>query len=142
MQHLKVQVQKIFPYALCGSVAQVAGQSIVAGGFPAPLGSLVLIERECGPRVEAEVIGFKDARTLLLPLGDFTGIRSGNRVRLHTSSVSVPVGHGLLGRVINAQGQPLDNKPLASDARTPQPPRTAAACNEPPADRRAAGDGH
>ncbi len=135
MQHLKDQIQKIFPYALCGSVTQVAGQSIVAGGFPAPLGSVALIERECGPLVEAEVIGFKDSKTLMLSLGDFTGIRRGNRVRLHKSSVNVPVGHGLLGHVINAQGQPLDNKSLPAmlERRSllePPPP----AMNRPPID--------
>ena len=133
MQHLKDQVQKVFPYALRGSVTQVLGQSIVAGGFPAPLGSLALIERECGPCVEAEVIGFQDAKTLLLPQGDFTGIRSGNRIRLHKSSVSVRVGEALLGRVLNALGQPLDEAPLPAmleRRRLTEPPPSAI--NRPP----------
>ncbi len=135
MQNLKNQVRKIFPYALCGSVTEVAGQSIVAGGFPAPLGATAMIERECGPLVEAEVIGFKDSKTLLLPLGDFTGIRSGNRVRLHKSTVAAFVGDGLVGRVVNSRGEPLDNKPppamLESRSLLERPP---SAMHRPPID--------
>lgn len=112
MSELLERVRAIFPHALCGSVSQVVGQSVVAAGFPAPLGSTALIERDCGGPVEAEVVGFQGRKTLLLSQGDFSGIRSGNRVRLHRSSVNVEVGEGLLGRVLNFRGIPMDSHPL------------------------------
>src|SRR5690606_28754154 len=43
-------------------------------------------------------------------LGDYTGIKEGQEVRTTGKLLSVPVGKGLLGRVVNALGQPLDGK--------------------------------
>ncbi len=136
MLDLEELVQNIFPHALCGSVTQVIGQSVVAGGFPAPLGSTAMIERDCGPFVEAEVIGFQGSKTLLLSHGDCSGIRCGSRVRLHRSSVGIRVGQGLLGRVLNSRGLPIDNNPLPTmyeRRRISEPPLSAM--QRPPIDR-------
>lgn len=111
MREYAASMERIFPYTLRGSVTQVVGQSIIVGGFPAPLGSTVFVERDWGLPVEAEVIGFRGAQTLLLSDGNFLGIRRGNHVRLNRSSVGVPIGEGLLGRVVNSHGTPIDNQP-------------------------------
>ena len=55
------------------------------GGFPAPLGAVCKIDRESGPAVLGEVIGFHDEGTLVLPYGDLHGVRRGNRVTLKQS---------------------------------------------------------
>jgi flagellum-specific ATP synthase len=81
-------------------------------GFPAPVGALVEIERQAGGPVEAEVIGFRDGTTLIYPLGEMTGVRHGNRVRLTRTSRTIRVGPELLGRVIDARGRILDSLPL------------------------------
>src|SRR2546423_5069593 len=53
-------------------------------------------------------------------LGDYTGIGEGQEVRTTGRLLSVPVGKGLLGRVVNSLGQPLDGKgPVASDVNYP-----------------------
>lgn len=136
MNDLLERVRTIFSQGLCGSVSQVVGQSVVAEGFPAPLGSTAFIERECGGPVEAEVIGFQGPKTLLLSQGDFSGIRSGNRVRLHRSSVGVNVGEGLLGRVLNFRGLPLDGSPVpAISERRDLSAAPPSAMDRPPIDR-------
>src|SRR5499425_3926983 len=53
-------------------------------------------------------------------LGDYTGVKEGDEVRTTGKLLQVPVGKGLLGRVVNALGQPLDGKgPVASDVAYP-----------------------
>lgn len=112
MTEMAELVQNVFPHALRGSVTQVIGETVAVGGFPAPLGATAVIARECGPPVEAEVIGFQGAETLLLSDGEFSGIRRGSRVQLNRSTVAIHVGQGLLGRVINSRGRPIDSAPL------------------------------
>jgi FliI/YscN family ATPase len=96
---------------MTGSVVRTEGHATAVAGFPAPVGSLVEIERQSGGPVAGEVIGFREAFTLVSPLGDMTGVRYGNRVRLVRSSRFVRVGQGLLGRVLNAHGIPVDSGP-------------------------------
>lgn len=105
------QLDSIVTSKITGSIVRTEGLTAAAAGFPAPLGSLALIERQAGPPVEAEVIGFRNDVTLLFPLGDMIGVRQGNRVKLVRSTRSVRVGSQLLGRVIDARGRVTDNKP-------------------------------
>lgn len=111
MEHLLTQIAAIMPTALTGCVVRTEGAATAVAGFPAPLGSLVEIERSCGNPVEGEVIGFRDELTLVSPLGEISGVRYGNRVRLARTARFVPVGEALLGRVIDAQGAMLDGGP-------------------------------
>lgn len=108
MHSLIAQLEKIMPTALCGCVVRTDGATTAVAGFPAPVGSLVEIERQGSTPVCGEVIGFREALTLVYPLGEMTGVRFGSRVRLAQTSRFVRVGEGLLGRVIDARGRPLD----------------------------------
>ncbi|MBM3998533.1 MAG: FliI/YscN family ATPase [Planctomycetes bacterium] len=114
------QLDGIMSTALTGSVVRTDGMAVSVAGFPAPVGSVVEIERQAGPPVEAEVIGFRDENTIAYPLGDLAGVRFGNRARLVRTSRSVRVGEALLGRVVNARGEPIDGGPRP-DAWTPVP---------------------
>ena len=105
------QLDAIMPTALWGSVAQTVGTTVAAAGFPAPVGALAEIERQAGPPLAAEVIGFRGELTLLYPLADPSGLRHGNRVRLARTARWLRVGKELLGRVIDAQGIAVDGKP-------------------------------
>ncbi|MCI0360880.1 MAG: FliI/YscN family ATPase [Planctomycetaceae bacterium] len=105
------QLDAAMPLALVGSIVRTKGLAAAVAGFPAPLGAVVQIERQTGGAVEAEVIGFRDRLTLVYPLGEMTGVRHGNRVRLAKTSRGIRVGPGLLGRVIDARGQILDGGP-------------------------------
>ena len=58
------------PTGLTGSIVRTEGLTAAVAGFPAPVGALVEIERQAGRPVEAEVIGFRNATTLVYPLGE------------------------------------------------------------------------
>ena len=109
--NLEEQLAAVMPTALSGSVARTVGMTISAAGFPAPVGALAEIQRQTGPGLLAEVIGFHDDLTVLYPLSDLAGVRHGNRIRLVRTSRWLRVGSQLLGRVINAAGEAVDGKP-------------------------------
>lgn len=96
---------------LTGSVVQMTGLTAAVADFPAPIGALVSIERQSGNGIEAEVIGFRDKQTLVMPLENIEGIRRGSPVRLVRTSQSLRVGEGLLGRVVDARGHCVDGRP-------------------------------
>lgn len=111
MLDLAEQLDHIMPTGLVGSIVRTEGLTAAVAGFPAPVGSLVHIERQAGRPIEAEVIGFREGNTLVYPLGEMTGVRHGNRVRLARTTRSLRVGNELLGRVVNARGRVIDGKP-------------------------------
>jgi flagellum-specific ATP synthase len=120
VQHVREQLRDCLPVSLCGSVVRTAGMTAAVADFPAPLGAVAEIERQSGGPVAAEVIGFHDELTLVSLLDNVEGLRRGNRVRLVKSSRWIRVGSALLGRVIDAQGRPLDGRPRpALEARVP-----------------------
>jgi flagellum-specific ATP synthase len=96
---------------LTGSVVQTTGLTVAVAGMPAPVGAVVGIARQSGGEVEAEVIGFRDQRTLVMPLSDLDGVRRGSEVRLIRTTRSLKIGPGLLGRVIDARGRCIDKRP-------------------------------
>jgi flagellum-specific ATP synthase len=101
-----------------GKVTRAAGLVIEAVGLRLAVGSPCSINLTNGLQLEAEVVGFQDDRLLLMPQGDVDGIVPGAHVRpllLKKKSVAqagsgrqVPVGEHLLGRVVDASGNPLD----------------------------------
>ncbi len=110
---------QIMPTELVGSVVQTDGLATSVAGFPAPVGAMVEIARQTGEPLRAEVIGFRDDKTIVYPFGSVAGIRHGNRVRLVNTARCVRVGEGLLGRVIDAHANPLDHgAPLGLMSRT------------------------
>ncbi len=111
MLALESQLDAILPAALVGSVVRTLGMTASVADFPAPVGAVVEIERQAGPPLRAEVIGFRDELTLVYLLENMTGVRRGNRVRLVRTSNWLPVGRDLLGRVVNASCQPIDGRP-------------------------------
>ena len=90
-----------------GRVVQVVGTVIEADLPGVAVGELT----EVGPTM-AEVIGFRGHRALLMPLGSLEGVSHGSVVRVRSTSLSMPVGPGLLGRVVDPLGAPMDGRPL------------------------------
>ncbi len=130
------QLATIMPTGLTGSIVRTEGLTAAVAGFPAPVGALVEIERQAGRPVEAEVIGFRDKTTLVYPLGEMTGVRHGNRVRLTRTVRTMRMGNELLGRVIDARGTAIDGKPepLLTE-RVPLTRKPPAAIDRPRIDR-------
>ena len=94
-----------------GQVTKVVGLTIESNGPEANVGDLCrIINARAGKEILAEVVGFKDRSVLLMPLGEMDGIGPGNHVIATGTQLSVGVGEGLLGRVINGLGKPIDGK--------------------------------
>jgi flagellum-specific ATP synthase len=93
-----------------GKVTDVVGHLIEAYLPGAKLGSICEIAAPGRPSIITEVIGFKDKKVLMMPLTDLSAIGFGSRIELLRTSASIRVGDGLLGRVIDGLGDPIDNK--------------------------------
>ncbi len=103
-----------------GRVTRVTGLVAEARGLRAPIGDLCRIARTLGPPLPAEVVGFREGCLFLMPLGDLQGVASGDRAWTTGERMAVPVGPGLLGRVLGPMGEPLDGKgPLQADGEGP-----------------------
>jgi flagellum-specific ATP synthase len=94
-----------------GRVRDVIGVLLEIEGLAAPIGRQLEVVRAGDLRLSLEVIGFRQGRLLAAPLGPTTGIVPGARVRMSAHGSAVAVGDALLGRVIDAFGQPLDGLP-------------------------------
>lgn len=94
-----------------GRVAQVTGLLIESDGPHVRLGDVCEIRSpRHGMSVFAEVVGFREHRVLLMPLGEMEGIHPGCEVRLGTQHNTAPCGDGLLGRVLDGLGRPIDDR--------------------------------
>lgn len=92
-----------------GRVSDLIGLIVEATGLEAEVGEVCSVAAgRHRPAVPAEVVGFRDGRTLLMPLGDMHGIGPGGMVTATGRPASVPVGPELLGRVIDGLGRPID----------------------------------
>jgi flagellum-specific ATP synthase len=114
-------VDGVDPVTVSGKVRQVIGLVIESDGPAASIGETCLIENgSAASRVRCEVVGFRDNKVLLMPLGDISGISPGSRVVATREPLEVPVGHELLGRIIGGLGQPIDGKGvIPTKARRP-----------------------
>ena len=94
-----------------GVLRRAVGLTLEATGCEAPLGARCSVESSGGRWVDAEVVGFAGDRTFLMPTSDLSGLLPNARVITGSSRGEVAVGEGLLGRVIDSDGAPLDGRP-------------------------------
>ena len=111
-----------------GTLTRLAGLVLEAAGIRTPVGSQCYVTMDGGPSVLVEVVGFSNERAYLMPAGDVHGLRNGASVVPAAPYIAVPrlgdaprdkaavagvlrlpLGDGLLGRVVDAQGVPLDH---------------------------------
>ena len=110
-----------------GTLTRLTGLVLEAAGIRVPVGSQCMLQMPDQEPVLAEVVGFSDERAYLMPAGDVHGMSSGASVtpaapyvpqpRLGETSrpisqvgvLRLPMGDGLLGRVVDSQGIPLDH---------------------------------
>ncbi|MDZ4860645.1 MAG: FliI/YscN family ATPase [Candidatus Hydrogenedentes bacterium] len=117
LQRRTERVMAARPIAVYGKIVDVVGLTIEATGPPMHIGDLCYIRPpRGGETVPAEVVGFRGARVLLMPLGDMAGIAPNSLVEPTFRPQSVRVGLELLGRVIGSMGTPLDGGPLPACA--------------------------
>ena len=134
------------PMLVSGRVTRVAGLVMEAVGLKLAVGSACTVPLPNGSQLEAEVVGFSGDRLFLMPQSDVEGIVPGARVfpveviptlpglgqvkhprrRPSDRSRHLPVGDGLLGRVLDSSGRPLDSLgPVHSNATAPLSTRAA-----------------
>jgi len=103
-------VERAEPLRVYGKVVEITGLLIKATGLAVSIGEACEIFSDGGPPVEAEVVGFRDGKALLMAIGDLSRIKLGSRVHSVGKKVFVRVGPGLIGRVIDGMGNPIDGK--------------------------------
>ncbi|MEO8977720.1 MAG: flagellum-specific ATP synthase FliI, partial [Casimicrobiaceae bacterium] len=114
-------------FEVSGRLTRVAGLVMECVGLKLPLGSVCIVEQR-GGGVEAEVVGFAGERLFLMPISELQGVAPGALVRpllqreprprvrhawhprrrMADNAKHLPVGNGLLGRVVDGSGRPLD----------------------------------
>jgi flagellum-specific ATP synthase len=103
-----------------GRVISATGDAIEIDGIRAPIGAVCEIDSRVGSATRAEIVGFRDRHSIVMALGERAGIEPGARVRLRSTTSTVPAGHGCLGRVIDGLANPIDGRgPLVGCTRAP-----------------------
>jgi flagellum-specific ATP synthase len=91
-----------------GTLNRMVGMTLEAVGCEAAVGARCLVDTADGKQVEAEVVGFSADKLFLMPTGDVRGLKPGARVVPVSGTSAILVGDGLLGRVLDGAGRPLD----------------------------------
>jgi len=125
------------PLETQGLLVRVTGLVLEAAGIRVPVGSVCDVRMAGQPTLQAEVVGFSADCAYLMPTGEVHGLASGARVvprpspgvpmklgvashpwrRLEDRTLHLPVGDGLLGRVVDSHGEPMDRKGPLADVR-------------------------
>ena len=118
LQQLQKQVPSP-PVVAAGKLIRGIGLTLEAVGCQLPVGSQCMVQTIDG-EIEAEVVGFGDHITYLMPTEAVRGIVPGSRVLPLNRDSGLSVGLGMLGRVVDGNGQPLDGLgPIESTERVP-----------------------
>ncbi len=109
---LRQQAETVSTRLIKGRILRAIGVTIHASVAEVRLGEVCrLCDPVSGREVLSEVVGLPEDAAVLTPLGDLSGLSSATEVIPTGSEMRVPVGPGLLGRVLNALGEPLDGGP-------------------------------
>jgi len=92
-----------------GRVVKIIGLVVECEGPNAGIGEFCTIEQNGKIVCHAEVVGFRETRTLIMPLGPLEGIRPGMIVAAKGETITAPVGYQLLGRILDGMGNPMDS---------------------------------
>lgn len=104
------QIRDADSYAYYGKIDKVVGMMIESNGPECKVGDLCKIHGYGSKKyISAEVVGFRGNKVLLMPYEEPEGISSGNLVETTHSSLRIGMSDGLIGRVISAMGEPLDD---------------------------------
>lgn len=113
-------LEKAKDYVRIGKIVNVSGITSEANGPELGLGSFCKIKNSHGKEIEAEVIGFRDNKIIVMPYGDLFGVSPGSLIIESDYSPTIQVGEQLLGRVLNGMGEPIDGKgPLSCNHEYP-----------------------
>ena len=91
-----------------GLVAACDGGLLEVSGLSVPVGAMCRVSHAPGQSLAAEVIGFRNGRTMMMLLGDMILLRPGARVWAEGRPGLLPVGEAFLGRAVDGEGLPID----------------------------------
>ncbi|WP_457323206.1 FliI/YscN family ATPase [Roseateles sp. P5_E11] len=109
-------------YRRVGRVTRVTDLGVESSGPAVALGDICELRTPEGDRIEAEVVAIHDQRVTLMPYGHCKGLIVGTEVLALDAQPSVPVGPGLLGRVVDAFARPLESVPVGPTLEMPLHP--------------------
>lgn len=120
MEKYRAAIESSKPIRLHGKVTQVVGL-VIEGYCPdSSVGTICEIRPQEGAPIPAEVVGFRNSKTLLMPLGELRGVGLDSLITVRRDKASMGVGPLLLGRVIDGLGKPIDDKgPLRVEEEYP-----------------------
>ncbi|MEE9404165.1 MAG: EscN/YscN/HrcN family type III secretion system ATPase, partial [Algisphaera sp.] len=119
LEHAHEALEGLTAPQVRGVVRQVRGLAVSVSSLPVPVGAQVIV-RTSTAAVRGEVVGLDGPDAVVMLLGTAQGVARGDAVELDELQASVPVGDALMGRVVNALGEPIDDKgPLKSLGQRP-----------------------
>jgi flagellum-specific ATP synthase len=108
---MRTILKDIDPIQVRGKVTNIVGLVIEGHGPGSAMGGMCeIFSKDMHKSIMSEVVGFRDKRVLLMPLGDLDGIGPGSAIVARRSNPLVRVGNEMLGRIIDGMGNPLDGK--------------------------------
>lgn len=116
-----------------GRLVGATGLLLEATGCPLRVGQRCSVEAGPGEWVEAQVVGFRDERSFLMPLKKVDGFCTGARVLAAQERAPLLIGESWLGRVINGLGEPIDGLGRLTGDKVLEalPPKVAALRKQP-----------
>lgn len=103
-------LQNVKTVEYIAEVKEVRSSLIICSQLKVKIADICYIEVESGERLVGEVVGFDEEEVFIMLLTELKGITKGDKVYSYGESLHVQVGDGLLGRVLNCFGRPLDDE--------------------------------
>jgi flagellum-specific ATP synthase len=110
------ELDRLTPVRWTGQVTEVVGLLVESRGPNVAIGDFCEVRTSGGRSIRTQVIGFRDGHVLSMPLEEIDGLQLGDPLAARSEESRVLVGPGLLGRVIDGFGKPMDDGP-AIEAR-------------------------
>jgi flagellum-specific ATP synthase len=104
-------MERIEPLRWTGQVTEVTGLLVESRGPSVAIGDFCEIQTSGGRRIRTQTIGFRNGRVLSMPLEEIDGLQLGDTLSARSQDARVEVAPGLLGRVIDGFGKPIDGGP-------------------------------
>lgn len=105
------KLERITPAVCTGTVTEMIGLLVESSGPAVALGDFCEIRTVTGRNIRTQVIGFRNGHVLSMPLEETDGLQLGDPIVARADESRVAVGNGLLGRVLDGFGQPMDGGP-------------------------------
>ena len=110
LEQFKKKIESTDTIKIYGKVTNITGLLIEGVGPGVSIGTVCSIINQDGEQFKAEVVGFRGNKILLMPFQDTKGLTPNSLILAERGLTSIKVGEGLLGRVIDGLGNPIDGK--------------------------------